>query len=61
MIGGVGINGGLENSQKFNSRVGIEENLFDKLKPNTKKLKCFRLLSLFKNNTFLNQMHSFRH
>ena len=40
---------------------GVEEILFDVLKPNSKKLKCFGFLLLFKNNTFLNQMHSFRH
>ena len=31
------------------------------LKSNTKKLKYFGFLSLFKNNKFLSQMHSFRH
>ena len=40
---------------------GVEEILFDKLKSITKKLKCFRLLPLFKSNTFLNQMHYFRY
>ena len=47
--------------QTFNSRVGVDEILFDTLKVSTKKLKCFGLLSLLKSNTFLNQMHSFRH
>ena len=28
---------------KFNNRDGVEEILFDKLKQNTKKLKCFEL------------------
>ena len=44
---------------KFYSQVRVEQILFDTLKPNTKKLKCFGLVSLFKNNKFLNQMHSF--
>ena len=35
---------GLENSLKYNSRVGAEEILFDTLKSDTKKLKCFGLL-----------------
>ena len=39
--------------------MGVAEILFDMLKSNTKNLKCFGLLSFFKNNTFLNQMHSF--
>ena len=36
--------------------MGVDKILFDTLKSNTKKLKCFGLLSLFKNK-FLNQMH----
>ena len=39
----------------------VEEILFDTLKSNIKKLKCFELLSLFKNDNSLNLMHSFRH
>ena len=35
--------------------------LFDTLKSNTKKLKCFGLLSSFKNHKSLNQMHSSGH
>ena len=42
----------LENSWKFNSRVGVEEILFDMFKSNAKKLKCFGLLSLFKTTNF---------
>ena len=40
--------------------MGVEKILFDTLKSNTKKLNCFGLLSLFKNNKFLNQIHYFR-
>ena len=49
IIGGnkQGINKGLEDSSKSNSWVGVDEILFDMLKSNTKKLKCFGLLSLF--------------
>ena len=63
--GGFGINGarggdgvGVENSSKlkrgedsgnFNSRVWVKEILFDTLKLNSKKLKCFGLLSFSKN------------
>ena len=53
----------LPNSRKFVA-AKIEffpySQKFDKLKSNLKKLKCFGLLSLFKNK-FLNQMDSFRH
>ena len=48
-------------SWKFKSQVGIEKILFNTLKSNTKKLKCFGLLSFIENKKFLNQMHSFRH
>lgn len=37
---------------KIYKRDGVKEILFDKLKKNTKKLKCFGLLSFFKNNVF---------
>ena len=45
--------GGLEDSRKFNSQVGVEKILFEMLNSNTKKLKCFGFLSPFKNNKFL--------
>ena len=55
--GGITVGGG---GGKFNSRLGMEEILYDTLKLNIKKLKCFGLLSLFKNK-FLNQMQSLRY
>ena len=45
---GVGINGVVGKFLKFNSWEGVEETLFDTLKLNTNKLKCFGLLPLFK-------------
>ena len=36
--------GGEENSGKCNSRIGVQELLFDMLKSNSKKLKCIGLL-----------------
>ena len=59
MARGVGDGVGVENSSKlnkrgeesgnFNSRVWVKEILFDTLKLNSKKLKCFGLLSFSKN------------
>ena len=37
--------------------MGVKKILFDTLISNTKKLKCFGLLSLFRNKKLLNQMH----
>ena len=52
--------GGWKILERGSYGIGVEEILFQMLKSNRKKLKCFGLVSLFKNNNFLNQIHSFR-
>ena len=43
---------GVENSWKFNSRVGVEEILFDTLKLNTKKLSVVGFYDFLKTTNF---------